>query len=313
MIERPDVDALLAGELGHWLRSQAAVRDEARENSNTRFLWAVLVLLPIVSFLWFTPISAPFKMFVSFGVAMAGGVWGYAPRAKAIKETKSGINQAIASALQINYSHDCEAGIGFQRARQHKMFDSFTRSKFEDLWHGDLGGLPFSMHEAHLERKQGSGKNSRWVTVFRGPVITIACNRDFHGVTLLERSGRHKKFLFFGEKDEVSLDGIKLAKADMVNPQFEDTFTVFGSDQVEARYLVHPVYIERLVALENAFSGKDIKALFKDQELTIVLSAENMFESGSMDSSQDRANVEMCVSQFMSMAQLSATLNGPER
>lgn len=50
----------------------------------------------------------------------------------------------------------------------------------------------------------------------------------------------------------------------MVHPDFEDAFTVFTTDQTEARYLVHPTYIERLIALENAFQGKDIKTLFKD-------------------------------------------------
>ena len=313
MIERPNVDAMMAGELGQWLQTQAGVRDEAREKSNMRFVWAAVIALPVLGFLWFTPISEMFKFFLTAACLMFGSYWGYLPRAKAIKDTKTGINSALAQALQITYSHDCNPSHGFERAVRHKMIDGFTRSSFEDLWSGELGGSHFILHEAHLERKEGSGKNSRWVTVFQGPIITITCNREFHGVTLVERSGRHKKFLFFGEADDITLEGVALSRADMVHPDFEDAFTVFTSDQVESRYLVHPTYIERLIELENAFSGKNIRTVFKDRELTIVLSTKNMFESGSMNASRDREMVEKCVSQFMAMAELASALNEEAR
>ena len=313
MIARPDIDALMNGELGQWLAAQASVREDARKKSNNRFVMLVVVLAPVFSFLWFTPLSAQLTLFLMAAASMFGAVWAYKPRAEALKETKTGINSAIAAALQLRYSHDCPPGAGFARARAHKMFDDHSRSSFEDLWEGDLAGLPFSLHEAHLERKQGSGKNSHWVTVFRGPIITIRGARAFHGVTLLERAGRHQKFLFFGEAEEITLDGVKLARADMVHPDFEDAFTVFTSDQVEARWLVHPTYIEKLIALEQAFGGQNVRALFKDGDLTIVLKADDMFESGSLDAAKDRANVEKCVSQFMAMAELATSLNEAPR
>ena len=188
------------------------------------------------------------------------------------------------------------------------------RANFEDLWYGNLAGQAFTLHEAHLEDERGSGKNRHWVTVFRGPIITIGFARKFHGVTLLERSGRHKKFGLFGEKEELEMaDGTVLAIADMVHPDFEDAFTVFTTDQVEARYLVHPVYIERLIALEASFSGQNIRTLFRDGQLTVVLKTDNMFESGSLDARRDRDMVEMCVGQFMAMAGLATALNEEPR
>ena len=81
------------------------------------------------------------------------------------------------------------------------------------------------------------------------------------------------------------------------------------SDGVEARYLVHPTYVEKLIALENAFAGQKIRTLFAAGELTVVLEATNMFESGSLDARRDRELVEACVNQFMSMAELVGALN----
>ncbi len=312
MIERPDVNALMAGELGQFLQGQVSVREEARAKTRNRYFLSAVVLLPILAFVWFTPLG-DFRIFLTMAGGMGAFWWSNLPVMAAKKETKSGINAAIAQALGLNYQHDCDAGAGFTRAKAHKMFPGYSRSNFEDLWSGDMQGLPFTLHEAHLEQQQGSGKNRRWVTVFRGPVITIGFARDFHATTLVTRSGHHKKFLFFGEADEITVDGQVLQKADMVHPHFEDAFTVFTTDQTEARYLVHPAYIERLIALENAFQGKDIKTLFKDGELTIVLKAENMFESGAIDHTRDREMVETCVNQFMAMADLCAQLNEMER
>ena len=311
MIEAPDVERLMAGPLGQWLAVQAGVRVAAKAKSNWRFTWSAAVLMPVLALLWFGfDWAGGVQVLLSMVLLVGAGVWSYAPRAQAIKETKSGINAALADALGIAYSHDCPAGHGFNRALAHKMLPSHDRANFEDLWHGELAGQAFTLHEAHLEEERGSGKNRHWVTVFRGPIITLGFARNFHGVTLVERSGRHKKFGFFGEKDELKMeDGTVLAKADMVHPDFEDAFTVFTTDQVEARYLVHPTYIERLIALEASFTGQNIRTLFRDGELTVVLKTDNMFESGSLDARRDREMVEMCVAQFMAMAGLAQSLN----
>ena len=308
MIERPNVDALMAGDLGRFLGQQVQVREAAKATRNSRYVWSVVILLPLISFLWFTPIG-DFRFFISAFMVMGAVGWAQMPVMAAKKETKSGINTAIAAALGLDYRHDCDPGLGFERAKLHKMFPGHTRSGFEDLWSGEMAGHAFTLREAHLEERRGSGKNRRWVTVFRGPVITIAGAKNFYGTHLLERSGKHRKFLFFGEKDELKVGGQVLQRADMVHPDFEDAFTLFTTDQTEARYIVHPTYIEQLIAIEQAFGGQDIRTLFKDGELTIVLKTENMFESGSLDHSRDREMVELCTSQFMAMADLCAALN----
>jgi hypothetical protein len=314
VIERPDVDQLLAGPLGEWLAAQTQVRAEAREKSNRRFVIAAFILLPALSFLWFgPPWDFQIKLWITVGVSVVAAAWAYAPRSAAIEQTKHGINAALATALGLQYTPDFEPGIGFQRAETFRMLPSYNRSNFEDLWSGELGGRAFTLHEAHLEQRRQSGKTTTYVTVFRGPVMTIGFARGFHGTTLVERANRHKNFGLFGEKDSVGIEDLQLDIVDMVHPEFEDEFTVYSTDQVEARYLVHPTYVERLIALERAFSGQKIRTLFHAGELTIVLEAENMFESGGMDASRDREMVETCLGQFMSMAELADAMNEPPR
>jgi hypothetical protein len=315
MIERPNVDTLLAGPLGEWLARQAVVRAEAKAKSNRRFMIAGIIAAPLLGLIWlgqFFGLGEELKFFASFAGLGGGGVWAYAPRAKAIKETKRGINSAIAESLGLGYEMEFEPGPGFDLARRFALVPSYDRAKFEDRWSGPLGARAFSLHEAHLEERRGSGKNRRYVTVFRGAILTIAFDRRFHGTTKVERAGKHRGF-FGGARDSIELDGRQLDYVDMVHPEFADLFSVWSDDQVEARYLVHPVYVERVLEVERAFHGKNVRTLFHGGELVIVIESEDMFESGSMQASEDRARVERCVEQFMTLAGLCEALNEPAR
>lgn len=305
----PDADTLLAGPLGGWLHEQVAVREDAKQKSNHRVLVGGGIAAALLLIGWLAlSFSVELKLFATAATAMMVGVWSQAPKMEAAKRVKIGINEAIADALGLKYAHDLEPGRGFERAKAYRMLPSFDRDSFEDGWSGHYGGNFFVLHEAHLEERRGSGKNQRWVTVFRGAIITMGLSRDTHGTTLVQRAGKHRKF-FGGVKDSIRLDGKELGHVDMVHPDFEDIFDIFSSDQVEARYLVHPAYVERLIQIERAFEGDDIRCLFDANELVVVINSGDMFESGSINASDDRARLQQTLSQFRTLADLALSLN----
>lgn len=312
MIKRPDVDALMAGELGQWLQGQIAVREQAKKDTaNRRYLvigallcasvFAIIAFGPdLITLLWFCGIAG-----------IAGFAWAEMPKKKAIKQVKDGINTAIADALGIAYEQDCKADEAFVLTKFCKLVPSHDRAHFEDKWSGDFGDVPFSLHEAKLEERRGSGKNKRWVTVFRGLIMAVGYNRRFHGTTLLVRDNEHRGF-FGGKKDHITVSGTRLDYAEMVHPDFEDAFDIYTSDQVEARHLIDPVYVERLIALERAYSGKDIGTIFHEGSLIVALKTDDLFESGSINASDDRARLEQTLDQFARLADLAAALNRDE-
>jgi hypothetical protein len=51
---------------------------------------------------------------------------------------------------------------------------------------------------------------------------------------------------------------------------------------VEARYLVHPVFMERLLELEETFKGKALRCCFQAGYLILALEGGNKFEAGDM-------------------------------
>lgn len=313
MIELPKAHALMAGPLGGWLQQQRHVRTEARALAHKRIWTAALVLVPLLAFAWILlPVSAQLKMFGSGLAAMGAWAWSQRPITAAKKGVKSGINKAIAESLGFTFTIDSLPGTGFRRAKALGMVPRHDRAHFEDHWSGELAGHRFELHEAKLEERRGSGKNRRWVTVFRGAILTIQYGRGIHSRTLLLREGRHRDF-FGGRKDAVKLDGERFESVPFVHPDFEDSFDAWTTDPVEARYLIHPSYVERLIEIENSFAGKDICALFDGRyergELVIAIRTGNMFESGNMNASMDEQMVARTIEQFGTLARLADTMN----
>jgi len=310
MLTRPDPDALLAGPLGDWLASQDGARDQARKRASTIQMTGI-GLACIVAML-IVLAKGDVGAALQFGFFIGAGSLGIAEWSKrgTVRTIKGGINEAIAQSLDMEFVAAPVPGLEFERARGFQLLPGYERCSFEDQWRGKVGEHSFQLYEAHLEEERSSGKSRRWVTLFRGALITIGFARRFNGVTLVERAGRRKSFFgLLGDKDEITLDGIRLGRVDMVDPRFEDEFAVWSNDQVEARYLVHPEYVERLMAVEQAFAGEKVRALFQDGELLIVLESGNMFESGSLDASSDRALLQKTIDQFGTLVDLAVRLN----
>lgn len=312
---RTNIDTLMQGQLGEWLAGQAEMRAAAKEKATSRWVWGAVVLLPTIAFVWFGPHLSPMlKTVIALGGVLAAGLWGYQPIAEAKKAIKIGINSAIAESFGVAYDHDVEPGPEFEAAKTYGLVPDFDRSAFEDRWYGTLEGHGFNLYEAHLEERRGSGKNQRWVTVFRGVIIQMGFGRSFHSTTLLQRAGAHRKWLGLGgASGQVSFNGHRLDRVDQVHPAFAEVFGLFSDDQVEARVLVHPSYVEHLLQLESTFGAKELRALFVRGQVIIAAEGGNMFESGSMDASTDHARAEEAAEHFAALAGLALAINQNER
>ncbi|WP_416831590.1 MAG: DUF3137 domain-containing protein [Erythrobacter sp.] len=311
---RADIQGLMGGELGNWLADQQSMRDAARKKAFNRWFYGGLALLPLIAFLWFVPGIGSWRMVVPLIAFTALSAWGYAPISEAKRAIKVGINSAIARQFGIEYSHDVTPGPEYEAARTYGLIPGCDRDSFEDCWHGTLEGHGFGLYEAHLEERRGSGKNRRWVTVFRGAIMRMEFGRPFHSTTLLQRAGKHRKWLGLGGRaDHATFRGHRLDYVDQVHPDFEDVFEVWSDDQVEARVLIHPSYVEHLLALEQAFHGDAVRAIFTRGEVILAVESGDLFESGSMNADEDHARVAEAAQQFGAMAGLALAINQNER
>ena len=173
---------------------------------------------------------------------------------------------ALSRAIGLDYQCEGFEPFGVERLQRLDLLPSYERSHFEDRFAGRRDGVDFALYEARLEVQRGSGKSRRWVVVFGGQVLRIGFPKRFLGTTVVNRDSVH------GWRRE------GFERIGLESSQFERIFEVYGTDQVEARYLVHPAFMERLMALETALGGEKLRCAFDEGELMVLVEGGDLFE-----------------------------------
>ncbi len=166
---------------------------------------------------------------------------------------------------------------------QSKLFLSgVDRYSGDDLVSGTLEKTSISFSEVHSEYKttttDSKGRTrTQWHTIFRGIFFIGDFNKNFNGETIVLPDTAENIFGSLGamfQKMNISRD--QLVKLE--DPEFEKHFCVYGNDQVEARYILSPKLMQRIVELKKK-SGKKIHLSFVHSKVFIAISiGKNLFE-----------------------------------
>ncbi|MBL4539273.1 MAG: DUF3137 domain-containing protein [Oceanicaulis sp.] len=260
-------------------------------------------------------------MLVGSGLIVLGAmIWGNSALNTLRKTVKSGLNDRFASAFGMRYSAEVHNPVRFDAFREHGLLPGSDRKSFEDMFSGESYGADFDIYEAHLEERRRTKNRTYYVTVFRGVLIRINFPRTVEGVTLVTRD----KGIFYGLEGwgKKLFSGRKLERVGLVDPTFEKAFEVYGTDQVMARYLLTPSFMERLLKLETELKGKNVRCVFDDAlgdgdgrgELLIVAETGNKFEAGSMFKPlTDHDRVETLHGEFSMIDDIINTVLEPAR
>lgn len=261
-------------ELVEWLRSQ----DDRRKRT---LLYSVIA--GIVGFAIGGPIfllgidqSNDFMMVAGGVVALIGVGVGYAISQRMRDEVKKFLMERICGFLELEYSLSASfSPLG--RFRTLKLIPSYDRSNLEDEIGGSHEEVGLKLVEAVLQdRRTDSKGRTRYVTVFRGLLLQYQFPKRFNGTTIVtEDHGMIGNF--FGK---MAKPGERVALEDR---RFEKIFEVYSTDQVEARYLLTPTFMERLVSLADMVGRKKVQFGFEGDELLIAIETKrDQFEGGSL-------------------------------
>jgi len=276
-------EALWRDTLEPWLQG---LEGERREAVAQRRLWiggGLAAGIALGALLWSRTGDAPFMLIGVGAGAAIGAIVGNRRVSKLAKRVKTRLNTAIAEALSLRYAETPAEPARYRTFRDYDLLPSSDRRSFEDHFSGQRQDCDFELYEAHLEQKRRSNKRTYYVTVFRGVLIRIAFPRKVEGVTVITRDqGWFNGLGALGR----SMGSHKLERIGLVDPKFERIFEVYGDDQVLARYMLTPSFMERLLALEEALHGKHVRALFDGDsgqgELLIAAETGDFFEIGTM-------------------------------
>lgn len=168
--------------------------------------------------------------------------------------------------------------------RSSGLFTSPDRYHSEDLIEGRLDKTDFYCAEVHAEerctRTDSKGRTTEyWVDIFRGFFFVADFHKDFQGVTRVYR-------------DSIIKFGRGGTRVKLENPDFEKTFDVYSSDPVEARYLLTPAMMERLLQVERTFGGGISLSFLQSKVLIAIPDRKDHFEASVWHSLSDLTAVQ---------------------
>lgn len=148
----------------------------------------------------------------------------------------------------------------------------------EDMVTGMIGSTHISFCELHTkDRSTDSRGNTTYTTIFKGVFFIADFNKHFKSQTFVLSDYGERFMGAFGKM----LQNINFMRPDVIrleDPEFEKHFAVYSNDPVEARYILSPAFMERLLAYKKKTNAK-VQCSFVDNHFYIALPMrENMFE-----------------------------------
>lgn len=153
-----------------------------------------------------------------------------------------------------------------------KILPRYDRVKIEDFFYGEYKGTKIELFEPRLQQRRRSKNRTYYVDVFEGLMIGFEMPKKTFGHTIVVKDVGSIRRMVSDKKSGLS-------HANLVDPEFEKQYDAFTSDQVEARYIIDPVMIEKFAKLQEQYMTNKIQAAFYDNKVLLMLeSKHNYFE-----------------------------------
>ena len=152
-----------------------------------------------------------------------------------------------------------------------------NRYKGDDYVTGGIGDTKIQFSEISAKYESGSGKNRNVKTVFKGLFFIADFNKNFKGQTIVLPDSAEKLFGLFGKL----LQSWNMARDQLIkleDPKFEKLFVVYGSDQVEARYILSTSLMRRIVNFREKTNRNIYLSFVGSQVFVAVPYTRNLFE-----------------------------------
>lgn len=161
---------------------------------------------------------------------------------------------------------------------ESKIFtNSGSRYKGDDYVTGTVGQTEISFSEIHAEdyTKDKDGKK-QYYTIFKGVLFVADFHKNFVGETFVLTDTAEKMLGGLGKMfQKMNISRPELVKLE--NVTFEKQFVVYGTDQVEARYIITPVLMETMLQLNENYNN--VQFSFINSKIFITIpQKKNMFE-----------------------------------
>ena len=246
---------------------------------------AALTLLAALAAASAGAIQGSFFAFV-VGAILAG--FAYTGLTKSFtKDFKDQVVSAIVKAYHESFRYRSSPGLSETAFKRSQLFKKgIDRYRSEDYVSGTWGQTAFEFSEVHAEYKttssNGKTTTTHWHTIFKGIYFIADFHKDFRTQTLVLPDTAEKLFGFLGQKLQ-SLNTSRGSLVKLEDPEFEREFCVYAADQVEARYILSPALMRRILDLRRKCRDKIYLAFIDSRVFVAISSDHNRFEPSIME------------------------------
>ncbi len=257
---------------------------EALERDRLKVRNRVLLLLggiaAVLAVAAIVPLLREYIVWLVFGAFILGG-FGYNRLIRNYRsDFKEKIIRPLVAAIDPGLLYAPANAVPRTLFESSHLFDTrIDRYRGNDYVEGTLEGIPVRFSDIHAEhRSQDQKGNNQWNTVFRGLFIVADFNKHLKGRTVVlpdlaeNLLGSYLGNLF--QSKNFSRDSL----VRMDDPEFEKAFVVYGTDQIEARYILTHSMMKRLLELKKR-TGKDLYVSFNGEKIMIAIAYDkDLFE-----------------------------------
>lgn len=279
------------------LAPQLANMESDRRRTRNRIVgWSLLILLvgsPLVVYLQRAGFGEPLVPLSAIAVLLGvvgTSAWYYLEfRAR----FKNDMVAPLVSAFDPGLSYQPRGSVAHEEFVASGLFREYPANEYggEDLISGRIGATAIRFSEVQAyHTQQGSGrrggKKSR--KLFDGLFFVADFNKHFQGSTYVLPDRAQRLLGGLGQ----ALQGLSSTYGQLIkleDPEFERLFVVYGSDQIEARYILSASLMARISAFRIK-SGQALRLGFVDSHLYVAIElGRNLFEPRLFRSLIDRA------------------------
>ncbi|MCM0666046.1 DUF3137 domain-containing protein [Flavobacterium tyrosinilyticum] len=177
------------------------------------------------------------------------------------------------------------------------------RYKTQDLISGIVDKTSFWFAEVHAEYKTETrtknGTKTTWHTIFKGIVFVADFNKNFNVSTVVRPKGIADAIGSWFSKNVFSFGNSELVQLE--NTVFDEIFVTYSKNQIEARYILTPAMMERILDLNNK-CDETISISFIHSKMYIAFPlSHNYFEAPIHSSllASDLLTDDLSIVQFM--------------
>jgi hypothetical protein len=223
---------------------------------------AILISVPVVVILGYLEQDPLWGIITVFTLVFG---WVNIPKLQYRESGKQKLVQPVVKFFgDLNYNQT--GSVPEQKIKDSQVLPQFNITESEDYISGKLEALNFNFFELRLLQKHEKSTTQ----VFNGEIIEIEMLKNFKGQTIiLDKASSQKRNNFLSKffNTKTALEEVKLE-----DPDFEKTFSVYSTDQIEARYLLTTAFMDRLLNLRNFFQESMTNIHKKSSFKTIVKS-----------------------------------------